>query len=275
MTHTPYEYRDARGRLAYSVIRIEEGSSKKRFEFTDKRGRSITNLPDALVLYRLPEVLAAKPSETILITEGEKDVETLRSLGYIATTNPGGCGAGWSDAYSTDLSGRHVIIFPDNDKPGLRHAVAIAESLRGIALSVVTLKLPRLRRAEDVTDWLARRRGTAEELAQRIAGMRYVAAGLSPGRKILRKPEKVSLILGSNLAAGARHVLLTVFERSDGRESVSVTAGSLAEDTGLHRVTVQRTLSDLQSKKILLRNGQEMSVRWDILAMHSRTSSGE
>ena len=40
--------------------------------------------------YRLPELLAAPPTEPVWICEGEKDADNVADLGLIATTNPGG-----------------------------------------------------------------------------------------------------------------------------------------------------------------------------------------
>ena len=41
------------------------------------------------VPYHLPEVIAA---EKVLVVEGEKDVETARTFGFVATTNAEGAG---------------------------------------------------------------------------------------------------------------------------------------------------------------------------------------
>jgi len=46
-------------------------------------------------------VLAAK---SVLIVEGEKDVEAARKLGLVATCNSGGAGK-WRDEYSEMLRG--------------------------------------------------------------------------------------------------------------------------------------------------------------------------
>ena len=41
------------------------------------------------MLYHLPEVIkAVAANRMILVTEGEKDVDRLQSLGMVATTNP-------------------------------------------------------------------------------------------------------------------------------------------------------------------------------------------
>src|SRR5262249_45927032 len=85
-----------------------------------------------LVLYRLPKVVAA---DTVWICEGEKDVNTLEDFGLVATCNPMGAGK-WRNEYAECLRGKHVVIVPDNDEPGRKHALAVAESLIGLAASV-------------------------------------------------------------------------------------------------------------------------------------------
>ncbi|MDO8750664.1 MAG: AAA family ATPase [Dehalococcoidia bacterium] len=102
-------------------------------------------------LYRRPELLAADPQDVVLIPEGEKDVESGRSLGYVATCNPMGAGK-WRESYSKDLAGRHVVVIPDNDDPGQRHAQQVAASVHHRAASVRMLKLPE---GKDLSDWLA------------------------------------------------------------------------------------------------------------------------
>ena len=80
------------------------------------------------VLYRLPRVMdAIKNGETIYICEGEKDVESLEKLGVCATTNPGGAEK-WKPGFSELLKNSNVIILPDNDEPGRRHAEQIKKS---------------------------------------------------------------------------------------------------------------------------------------------------
>lgn len=105
------------------------------------------------VLYRLPEVLAAIQSgQTVFLVEGEKDVESLRSLGLIATTNPGGANK-WRPEYSETLRGAQVVILPDKDKPGREHAEQVARSLHRIAASVKVVELPG--DGKDVADWIS------------------------------------------------------------------------------------------------------------------------
>ncbi|MFN7947022.1 MAG: AAA family ATPase [Blastocatellia bacterium] len=147
-----YNYHDESCRLLFQAVRYEPKDFRQCRP--DGMGGSIWNLNDVgLVLYRLPELLAADPGEMVFCVEGEKDVENLRALGLVATCNP--CGAGkWRDEYSQYLQGRNVVILPDNDEPGREHARKAAQSLKGIAASVKMLPLPDLPEKGDVSDWL-------------------------------------------------------------------------------------------------------------------------
>ena len=74
-----------------------------------------------LVLYRLPEVLAAVTAgEAVWVAEGEKDADALTHAGVTATTNPRGAGK-WRPAYTDTLRGAAgVIVVADRDEQGPR-----------------------------------------------------------------------------------------------------------------------------------------------------------
>ena len=134
-----YPYRDETGRLLYVVERLEP----KRFRQyrPDGAGGRIYHLGDVpRVLYRLPELLAADPTEPVLIPEGEKDVDALRTQGFVATCNAGGAGT-WREEYARWLRSYHVVILPDDDEPGRRHADQVARSLFEVAASVKVVVL--------------------------------------------------------------------------------------------------------------------------------------
>ena len=102
--------------------------------------------------YRLPELLASPAS--VWIVEGEKDVETLRAIGQVATCNPGGAGK-WLPAFSEYLKGKHVYIAADNDELGQKHGREVLKSLEGIVEWVKWIELPKEhngRLVKDITD---------------------------------------------------------------------------------------------------------------------------
>ena len=146
-----YPYRDEQGTLLFEVVRFQP----KRFaqRRPDGRGGWIWGLDSAQrVPYRLPELLSTVG--VVHVTEGEKDAERLTDLGLTATCNPGGAG-NWRPEFSQYLTGRDVVILPDNDGPGLAHADSVARSLYPVAKSVRIVWLSGVPEKGDVTDWLA------------------------------------------------------------------------------------------------------------------------
>jgi 5S rRNA maturation endonuclease (ribonuclease M5) len=147
-----YDYADERGRLLYQQCRTEPKSFFTRRP--DGSGGFVNGLNGARrVPYRLRDLIEADPVLTLFVVEGEKDADRLRSLGLLATTNAGGAGK-WRDEYSEPLRDRSVVILPDNDEPGRKHAAQVARSLKGIAASVKVVELPNLPGKGDVSDWL-------------------------------------------------------------------------------------------------------------------------
>ena len=162
---TAYDYHDADGRVLFQVVRLPPGSKQRFYQRRpDGNGGWIKNLKGVTpVLYRLTDLAAADRSDPVYIAEGEKDVENLRRLGLLATTNPGGAEK-WKPQYSEALRGRKCILLPDNDAAGRRHMTQVAKALAGIAAAVITVPLPGLGEKGDVSDWLAQGHG-AEQLA--------------------------------------------------------------------------------------------------------------
>jgi putative DNA primase/helicase len=159
---TSYSYTDAAGRLLFQVCRMDPKDFRQRRP--DGKGGWIWNTKDVRhVLYRLPDVIeAVQAGETVFIVEGEKDVDVLSALGLTATTNAGGAGK-WRAEYNSTLRGAEVVIVPDHDAPGRKHATDLARHLHGVAASVRILELPNLPDKGDVSDWIATG-GTREQL---------------------------------------------------------------------------------------------------------------
>jgi DNA primase len=162
-----YPYVGRNENLLFEVVRQERGEglkSEKKFlqRRPDGHGGWIWNLDSVdLVLYRLPELLK-RNTDTAFVCEGEKCVHSLAARGRLATCNPMGAGK-WRPEYTEPLRDRVVVILPDNDGPGRKHAAAVAEALLGVAASVRVVELPGLPAKGDVTDWL-NAGGTIERL---------------------------------------------------------------------------------------------------------------
>jgi hypothetical protein len=103
--------------------------------------------------------------------------------GLIATTNAGGAGK-WCDEYARQLvtiGAKSVVILPDNDDPGRKHADHVAKSCRDAGLLATKVELPGLPVKGDVSDWLRHR--SIEDLIAAVSerpaevGVAFVADG--------------------------------------------------------------------------------------------------
>lgn len=150
-----YTYHDAQGHSAYQVVRLPGKKFRQRHPDPVNPGQWIWDMKGVTrMLYRLPEVLQAiTMKQPVYLVEGEKDVETLRRLGAVATCNVGGANK-WDDNYNESLQGADVVILPDNDPPGQQHARLIAARLRGVVRRLTIIHLPNLPDKGDVTDWV-------------------------------------------------------------------------------------------------------------------------
>jgi hypothetical protein len=174
-----YAYTDAAGHLLYEVLRQRpKGFSCRR---PDGAGGWLWNLQGVdRVVYHLPEVVAAVArEELVFLVEGEKDADALAALGFTATTHAGGAGR-WRAEYAQAFSGARVVVVPDNDEAGRRHAEAVLEGLRGCATELRRLDLPGVPPKGDASDWLGARR--AEGLGDDEIRCRFLDLALSAAR---------------------------------------------------------------------------------------------
>lgn len=153
---TVFDYTDVDGVIRYQVIRIDDktGKTYRQRRIDEATGQPMWGMQGVTAVpYRLHDIVNS--TQPIFICEGEKAADAVAALGLIATTNHGGAGKWWPSL--TDwFRNRQVIIMPDNDAPGERHARIVADSLTGTAKSVRILQLPDLPPKGDVVEWLAR-----------------------------------------------------------------------------------------------------------------------
>jgi putative DNA primase/helicase len=129
-----------------------------------------------------------------------KLVYRLAALGLAATTNPGGAGK-WRSNYSATLRGARVVILPDQDLAGRRHAEMVAQSLGvmgGAAAEVRQLELAGVGEKGDVSDWIAAREREGlprEEIRRELEWLAAGAptAGASPHAAYAGRPTRVRL----------------------------------------------------------------------------------
>jgi 5S rRNA maturation endonuclease (ribonuclease M5) len=148
-----YDYCGTDGTLIYQVIRYEPKEFKQRRPGKVKEWvYDLAGVPR--VLYRLPDII---DEGTVFFVEGEKDVETLRSHSFPATTIAGGSGSIDKSQKEHNilypLTSKTVWIIPDNDPPGKEFAEKTAKYLSEIAKQVKIINLP-VKPTGDVTDYL-------------------------------------------------------------------------------------------------------------------------
>lgn len=158
---TVFCYERADGMPGFYVQRIEKPDGKKLFPqwgpTEDGLGwqANMDHAPKPRPLYRLPQILA-NPEAVVVFHEGEKAVHAhlaARLTGIPTTTSQGAEKAKCTDF--SPLAGRHVVICPDHDEPGARHAQDLAARAHAVgAASVRIFRLTCLPAKGDVVEWL-------------------------------------------------------------------------------------------------------------------------
>ena len=147
-----YDYMDARGHLVYQVVRFSPKDFRGRRPNPDNPSEFIWNMQGIdRVLYNLAEVITA---EEVVCVEGEKDADTLKTIGVCATTHAGGTGGTEKSipTYMASLKGKTIYICADNDDPGRESADKLAAALKGVSARVLKIAVPTLHK--DISDYL-------------------------------------------------------------------------------------------------------------------------
>lgn len=145
-----WRYTDATGALLGYVHRFDRDGDKQFRPQTLWRDDTAGALewrweswPAPRPLYGL-DLLAAKQSAPVVVTEGEKACDAARRLlpaGFVAITSPNGSKSAKKADWSS-LAGRRVVIWPDADAVGLEYAQTVASILAPIAASVRIVSPP-------------------------------------------------------------------------------------------------------------------------------------
>lgn len=168
---TYYVYQDAAGKETFRKKRYYIDGRKCYAMEHQENGQYVKGRAGKPQLYRLPELLVALgQGKSVFVTEGEKDVETLRSWRLVATTNDTGGGEGkWKREHSQYFpKDAKVYLLGDADVPGQAHLQAVGRALtaRGCQLKVVDLGYSiSPNHGRDISDWI-RDGHTKEELIE-------------------------------------------------------------------------------------------------------------
>ena len=150
-------YHDEHGERFLKVRKCRDGDGKKQYPqyHWDGNGWAKGKPEGTKILYHLPQLLAAPTTAIVYFVEGEKNVDDLAKLSFVATTASEGAAAKWDPALTPYLKDRHVVILPDADKPGRKHAQKVAQAIDSVAASLRILDLyPEQHDGSDVSDWL-------------------------------------------------------------------------------------------------------------------------
>lgn len=154
-----YNYLDTEGNLIFQVVRFEPKDFRQRRPDPANPGKWIWNLNGvSLVPYNLPEFMK---SPYVFLVEGEKDCESLKALSFVASCNPMGAGK-WRQEYNEYFKGKHTFILPDNDETGRKHALQVAQNIKGVAKSIKIINLPNLPEKGDVSDCIQARKAAGK-----------------------------------------------------------------------------------------------------------------
>lgn len=148
-----WEYQRADGSPHMRVYRHEGPKGKRYTQWSsDESSPSgfVSTRPSRLILYGLPRLRSTPMRDPVFVVEGEKAADALISVGFAATTWPGGASGKKKSSYRdtcmlmrTDMSplrGRNLILWPDNDEVGRIAMLVIADRLRGEAnIKIVNL----------------------------------------------------------------------------------------------------------------------------------------
>jgi hypothetical protein len=190
-TVTPWIYRDATGREAFRVLRIDykaaDGARRKSYRpcHQAEDGRWHLATPRGLLpLYNLPAILSAPAHAIITVLEGEKCTDIAMAIGLPhATTSAHGAKAPQLTDWS-QLAGRPVAILGDSDADGMAYVTKVAALLAALdpAAEVRIVGLPGLSEGEDIEQWIAARRAVNVSDAEILSELIVLIDAAAPAK---------------------------------------------------------------------------------------------
>jgi hypothetical protein len=192
-----YIYRDERGEPYLRVQKYLDGKGRKQFPQFHWDGKQwLKGKPAAKIPYRLPEMLAASTA-VVYFTEGEKDADSLAKQAYLVTTTMSeGSSVEWAPELTPYFKNRNVVILPDADAPGRKHAQKVAKALYDVAASIKVVDLfPGRGDGHDVSDWLKNDAVGAKLFAAVTATPEWTPDSADDGPVAAATPEDEALLV--------------------------------------------------------------------------------
>jgi Protein of unknown function (DUF3987) len=198
-------------------------------------------------VYRYAEVKKAiANNELIFIAEGEDNVDRFWALGLAATCNIGGSSK-WRSSDTSDLQGAKVVIVPDRDEPGIKHAELLHQEfpdalwLYPYPNSKAWENLPKSK-GLDIADWIEQHQITAEDIKAAIGEKKVF--GTSPtAAKVLTHPKFEAREL-SELKTEVCQLLEENLKRSD----LTIAIGTLSQKYGRPTQEIRSLYQELEQE---------------------------
>ena len=141
-----HSYTDGNGQETWQKVKLSDGTFRCRRK---KGGRWVYNLKGiARLPYRYDKI---KDERGIVITEGERDADTLAAICVPATSGPSGKDS-WPEEFTPLFSDKEVRIIYDVGQD--EAALVVARKLSAVTPYVFILKVPLPNREDDITDYL-------------------------------------------------------------------------------------------------------------------------
>jgi hypothetical protein len=146
-------------------------------------------------IYRYAEIQKAiERNELIFIVEGEACADILWKLGLAATCNIGGSEK-WRSSDTSDLQGARIVIVPDRDQPGIKHAELLHQEfpdalwLYPFPNSKAWQNLPKSK-GLDIADWIEQHQITADDIRAAIGDKKvFKAPAPEAAANVIRPPQ--------------------------------------------------------------------------------------
>ncbi len=154
-SEVPYEIRDIGGNLVAIHIRrnFEDGGKDYQWRMPDGNWRLAMPI-SALPFYGSELLATAADDDVLMVCEGEKAAQSLRSRGYLALGTA--CGANSIPGpaiIQTLVRFKRVYLWPDNDDIGRSHMKRIAASLSELGSLAATIQVPNAQAKDDAADF--------------------------------------------------------------------------------------------------------------------------
>ncbi|WP_406719858.1 AAA family ATPase [Wolbachia endosymbiont (group A) of Phalera bucephala] len=133
-----WNYYDEDNQIIVKVYRYDPPEGKEYRPFDVKTLNYAA--PEIRPLYNIPGILK---SDKVVLVEGEKCAEALIEQGIAATTTMSGANADVKKTDWSQLKGKHIIIWPDNDESGKKYAENATKKLLDVGVaSLAVLEIP-------------------------------------------------------------------------------------------------------------------------------------